>query len=81
VLDLSIHVWVGDRILVHPDVVVIIEIQALLLGELGAVVCDDEVGGPKAENNVLYDTYHLLGVNFRQGPCLDPLSEFVDRDE
>jgi hypothetical protein len=48
---------------VHPDVVVIIEIQEPLPSELGAVVGDDGVGDPKEENNVLDKAHHLLGAN------------------
>jgi hypothetical protein len=71
---------VGDRGLVHLDVVIITEIKELLLGELGAVVSDG-VGDPKIENNVLDKTHCLLGANFSQGPCLDPLSKLVDSDK
>jgi hypothetical protein len=66
---------------VHPDVVVITEIQELLPGELGAIVFDDGVGDPKAENNVLDETYCLPGADFSQGPYLDTLSEFVNYDK
>jgi hypothetical protein len=46
----------GDRGLVHPDVVVITDIQELLPSELGAVVVDDGVGDLEAKNNVLDKT-------------------------
>jgi hypothetical protein len=48
--------------------VAVAEIQKLFASELGAIVCDDTVGDPKAMNNV-----------DRAG--LDPLGEFVDCDE
>jgi hypothetical protein len=43
----------GDRGLVHLDVVVIIEIDEPFPRELGAVVGDDEVWDPEAEYNVM----------------------------
>jgi hypothetical protein len=46
---------VGDCDLVHPDVVIITEIQEFFLGELSAVVSDDGVRDPKTENDVLYE--------------------------
>jgi hypothetical protein len=64
VLDLYVQAWVGDYCVVYPDVVVITKIQELLPGELGAVVGDDRVGDPKAENNVLDKTRYLLGADF-----------------
>jgi hypothetical protein len=72
---------VGDRGLVLPDVVVTTEIKELLLGEVDVVVGDDGVGEPKTLNNVLDKTQCLLGANFSQGSCLDPLSELVDHDK
>jgi hypothetical protein len=36
----------------HTDVVVVVEIQKLFVGELDAVVCDDAVGNPKAMDDV-----------------------------
>jgi hypothetical protein len=72
---------VGDRRPVHPDVVVITKIQGLLPGERGGVVGDDGIGIPKTKNYVLDKTHCLLGADFSQGSCLDPLSEHVDRDK
>jgi hypothetical protein len=72
---------VSDYCPVYPDVVVIIEIHELLLGELGAIVGNDRVGDPKAKNNVLDKAYRLLGADFGQGPSLDPFIELVDRDK
>jgi hypothetical protein len=71
---------VGDCSLVYTDVVVITEIKELLSGEIGATIDDDRVRKPKAGNNVLQKTNRLLGADFSQGPCLDPLSELVDYD-
>jgi hypothetical protein len=52
-----------DGDLVHPDVVIIPEIQELLPGELGAIVCDDAVREPKIENNVLNKIHCLFGAD------------------
>jgi hypothetical protein len=74
-------VWVADRGPVHPDVVIIAEIQELLPGELGAVVSDDGVRDPEMENNVLDKIHRPLGVDLSQGLCLDSLSELVDHNK
>jgi hypothetical protein len=71
----------SDYCLVHPYVVVVIEIQELVPGELGAVVSDDRAGDLKVEDDVLDKAYHLFGANFGHGPSLDPLSELVDHDK
>jgi predicted LPLAT superfamily acyltransferase len=69
---------VGDCYPPYSDVVDITEMLELLPGELVAIVGDDRVEDPKAENNVLDKTHCLLGANFGQGPYLDPLSELVN---
>jgi hypothetical protein len=74
-------VGVGDHCPVYPDVVVVIEIEELLSSEQGVVVSDDRVRDTKAVHNVLDKGHWLFGANFRQGPSLDPFSEFVDRVE
>jgi hypothetical protein len=33
------------------------------------------------ENDVLDEIHDLLGANFNQGLCLNPLSKFIDRNE
>jgi hypothetical protein len=53
----------GDYSPVHLNVVVITKIQEPFPGKLGAVVGDDGVGDPKAENNILDKTYCLLRAN------------------
>jgi hypothetical protein len=80
-LGLTVRVPVGDCCPFYSDVVVISKIQELLPSELGAVVGDEWVGDPKAENNVLDKIHYLFGADFDQGSCVDPLSEFVDRDK
>jgi hypothetical protein len=66
---------------IHPDVVVITEIQEIFPGELSVVVGDDGVRDPEVENNVLDEIYYLLGANLHQGPCLDSFSKLVDREK
>jgi hypothetical protein len=49
--------------LVHPDVVILAEVQELSVGELGAVVGDDGVRDPKAMDDVGEERYCLFGPN------------------
>jgi hypothetical protein len=49
--------------------------------ELSAIVSDDGIRDPKAENDVLDEIHYLHGANLHQGPCLDPLSKLVDHDK
>jgi hypothetical protein len=72
---------VGDRSLVHPNVIIILEIQEFFPGELSAVVGDDRVRDLKAENDVVDEIYCLLGANICQGPRLDLLSKLIDHDK
>jgi hypothetical protein len=53
VLDLLICARMGDRDLVHLDVVVITKIQEPFPNELGVIVSVDGVGDPEVENNIL----------------------------
>jgi hypothetical protein len=46
--------------LVFPDVVAITEVPELLFSELCAIISDDIVGDPKAEDNVLDKAYRFL---------------------
>jgi hypothetical protein len=46
---------------VHPDVVVLAEVEELLPSELGAVVSDDGVRDPKAMDDVGEERHRLLG--------------------
>jgi hypothetical protein len=69
---------VGDHCPVHPDVVIIIEIQEVFPDELSAVVGDDGVRNPKMENDVLDKIYCLVGANLSQRPHLLPLSKLVN---
>jgi hypothetical protein len=62
-LDLPVCAWVGDHGPVHPDIIIIIEIQEIFPDELGAIVDDDVVRDPKIKNDVLDEIYCLLGAN------------------
>jgi hypothetical protein len=72
---------VGEHGPIHADVIVVTEIQeSPPPGELSAIVSDDRVRDPKMKNDVLDEIYGLLGANLSQGPHLDPLSKFIDRN-
>jgi hypothetical protein len=66
---------------VHPDVVILAEVQELSAGELGVVVGDDGVRDPKAMDDVGEECHRLFGPDVVQGSDLDPLREFVDGDQ
>jgi hypothetical protein len=57
------------------------EIQKLFTSELGAIVCDDTVGDPKAMDNVGKEEHSLLGPDAGDRASLDPLGELVDGNE
>jgi hypothetical protein len=46
---------------VHPDVVILAEVQELSAGELGAVVGDDGVRDPKTMDDVGEERHRLFG--------------------
>jgi hypothetical protein len=48
---------------VHPDVVVLAEVQELPAGELGALVGDDGVWDSKAMDDVGEERHRLFGPN------------------
>jgi hypothetical protein len=62
-LDLPICAWVDNHGPVHPDIIIIIEIQEIFPDELGVIVGDDVVRDPKMKNDVLDEIYCLLGAN------------------
>jgi hypothetical protein len=59
-LDLTVRAGARDCGPVYPDVVVVKEAQELLPGELGAIVGDDRVGDPKAEDDISDKAYQLF---------------------
>jgi hypothetical protein len=66
---------------VHPDVVILAEVQELSAGELGAVVGDDGVWDPEAMDDVGEERHRLLEPDAVQRSDLDPLGEFVNGDQ
>jgi hypothetical protein len=66
---------------VHPDVVILAEVQELSAGELGVVVGDDGVRDPEAMDDVGEECHRLFGPDVVQGSDLDSLGEFVDGDQ
>jgi len=56
----------------------ITEVQELFVGELGAVVSDDDVGYPEPVDNISEEKDGLLRANVRDGSSLNPFGEFVD---
>ena len=66
---------------VHPDVVILAEVQELSAGELGAIVGDDGVRDPEAMDDIGEECHRLFGPDAVQGSNLDPLGEFVDGDQ
>jgi hypothetical protein len=48
---------------VHPDVVILAEVQELSAGELGTVVGDDGVRDPKVMDDVGEERHRLFGTN------------------
>jgi hypothetical protein len=53
--------------------VIIIEIKELFADELRAVVGDDGVWDPEAMNNIGEEEHHLLRLDSRDWPSLNPL--------
>jgi hypothetical protein len=56
-------VWVGHGGPVHAIVVVIVEVQKPLSGELSAVVSNDRIRYPEMENDILDEIHGLSGTN------------------
>jgi len=56
----------------------IAEVQELFVGELSAVVGDDDVGNPEPVDDVGEEKDGLLGADVGDGSSLDPFGEFVN---
>jgi hypothetical protein len=65
----------------HMNVVVVVEIQKLLTGKLGAIVHDDTVRNPKAVDDVGEKEHSLLRPDASDRTGLDPLGKFVNGNE
>jgi hypothetical protein len=72
---------VGDCVPIHSDVIVIIVIYEFSLVIMSTVFGDDRVRDLKTKTDALDEIYGLLGANLSQGPCFNPLSKLIDRDE
>jgi len=55
-----------------------IEVQELFVGELCAIISDDDIGYPKLVDYVGEEEDSLLGVDVCHGLGHDPLGELVD---
>jgi hypothetical protein len=60
-LYLPIRHGVSHGGLVHPDVVILAEVQELFAGELGVVVGDDGVRDPEAVDDVGEERHRMFG--------------------
>jgi len=60
------------------DVMPVVEVRELFVGELRAVVVDNDVGYPELVDNVGEEEDSLLGADVCDGSSLDPFGEFVD---
>jgi hypothetical protein len=63
------------------NVVVVVELQELPIGELCAIVGDDGIRNPEAMDDIREEQHCLLGLDFGDGASLDPLRELVHGDE
>jgi hypothetical protein len=56
----------------------VIEVQELFVGELCAVIGDDDVGYPKSVDYVSEEEDRLLGADICDGSSLDPFGKLVN---
>ena len=66
---------------IDPDVVFIVELKELLIGELCAIVCNDGVRYSKVMDDVEEEQHGLLGLDHRDRPSLYPFHELVYGDK
>ena len=62
----------------HTDVVVVVERQELVAGELCPIVSDDGVWNPEPMDDISEEQYRLLGFDLSDRTSLDPLGELVN---
>ena len=60
------------------DVVVVVERQESMTGELCSIIGDDGVWNPEHVDNISEEQYRLLGFDLSDRSSLDPLGELVD---
>ena len=63
----------------HTDVVVVVERQELVAGELCPIVSDDGVWNPEPMEDVSEEQHRLVGLDSIDRTSLDPLGELIDR--
>ena len=63
------------------DVVVIVEHQELVAGELCPIVSDDGVRNPEPMDDVHEEQHRLLGFDLIDRASLDPFGELIDRHQ
>jgi hypothetical protein len=73
VLHLSVRLGVRHGYPIHADVVIIVEPEELLTGELCAIVGDDRIWEPEAVDDVCEEEHRLLRLDLHDWPSLDPL--------
>ena len=69
---------VSYGLLDHTDVVVVVERQELVAGELCPIVSDDGVWNPKPMDDINEEQHRLLGFDSIDWTSLDPLGELID---
>ena len=76
--DLAVSSRVSYCRPVHTDVVSVTEVQEIFVGELHAIVGDNDVGYPKPVDDVDEEEDNLFGADVCDGSSLDPFGELVD---
>ena len=79
-LDLAISSRVGYCRPFHTDVMLIAEVQELFVGELSAVVGDDDVGNSKPMDDVGEEKDGLLGADVGDGSSRCNRTDQIIRD-
>ena len=62
----------------HTDVVVVVERQKLVAGELCPIISDDGVWNPEPVDDISEEQHRLLGFDLSDRTSLDPLGELVN---
>ena len=80
-LDLPVHVGVHHGSPIDAEVVFIVELEELFLGELRAIVCDNGVWDSKAMDDVKEQQHGLLGLDHGDRSSLYPLCKLIYGDK
>ena len=65
----------------HTDVVVIVECQELVAGELRPIIGDDGVWNPEPVDDISEEQHRLLGFDLIDRASLNPFGELIDRHQ